>query len=174
MNITIIGAGRAGSSFATALRSVGHDVRLIHHGELDYVGEPQLILLSVPDDAISSVSDQLVSNDSYVVAHVAGSRGLGELAKHRRVGLMHPLAALPTPELGAPRLLSALYSAAGAELGTGGVASVGGRAIHLSDEQRAAYHPTASVAANHLVALMGHVQVLAESAGLDRKSTRLN
>jgi predicted short-subunit dehydrogenase-like oxidoreductase (DUF2520 family) len=166
MNITIIGAGRAGSSFATALRSVGHDVRLIHHDELDHVGEPQLILLSVPDDAISSVSDQLVSNDSYVVAHVAGSRGLGELAKHRRVGLMHPLAALPTPELGAPRLLSALYSVAGDELVTEVVASLGGRAIHLSDEQRAAYHATASVAANHLVALMGHVQVLAESAGL--------
>jgi predicted short-subunit dehydrogenase-like oxidoreductase (DUF2520 family) len=36
----------------------------------------------------------------------------------------------------------------------------------LDDAQRALYHATASVAANHLVALMGHVQVLAESAGL--------
>lgn len=166
MNITIVGAGRAGSSFATALRGVDHVVRLIHHDELDHVGEPQLILLCVPDDAISSVSDQLASGDNFVVAHVAGSRGLGELATHRRVGLLHPLAALPTPELGAPRLLGALYSVAGDELVTEVVASLGGRAIHLLDEQRAAYHATASVAANHLVALMGHAQILAESAGL--------
>jgi hypothetical protein len=45
------------------------------------------------------------------------------------------------------------------------VASLKGRAIRLSDDQRVNYHATASVAANHLVALMGHVEVLAESAG---------
>jgi predicted short-subunit dehydrogenase-like oxidoreductase (DUF2520 family) len=166
MNITIVGTGRAGSSFAAALGRVGHDARLIHHDELNQLGTPQLILLAVPDDAINSVSNQLATSDDYVVAHVAGSRGLGELAKHVRVGLVHPLAALPTPELGATRLLGALYSVAGDELIGEVVASLGGRAIHLSDDQRAAYHATASVAANHLVALMGHVQVLAESAGL--------
>ena len=166
MNITIVGAGRAGSSFTTALRGVGHDARLIHHDELDQVGSPDLVLLAVPDDAIRPTSYRLASSDAYVVAHVAGSRGLDELAKHPRVGLMHPLAALPTPELGASRLLGALYSVAGDDVVTQVVASLGGRALRLSDEQRAIYHATATVAANHLVALMGHVQVLAESAGL--------
>jgi predicted short-subunit dehydrogenase-like oxidoreductase (DUF2520 family) len=166
MNITIIGIGRAGSSFATALRGVSHDVRLIHHDALDDVGTPGLVLLAVPDDAIRSVSDALAQSDVYVVAHVAGSRGLGELAAHTRVGLMHPLAALPTPDLGAPRLLGALYSVAGDHVVGEVVASLGGRAVYLSDDQRAIYHATATVAANHLVALMGHVQALAESAGL--------
>lgn len=166
MNITIIGTGRAGSSFATALQGVGHEVNLIHHDELDQVGTPELILLAVPDDAIHLVSDRLAPSDTCVVVHVAGSRGLEELAAHTRVGLMHPLAALPTPELGASRLLGALYSVAGDELVNEVVTSLGGRALRLSDDQRAIYHAAATVAANHLVALMGHVQVLAESAGL--------
>ena len=166
MNITIVGAGRAGSSFAAALARVGHDARLVHHDALEDVGTPRLVLLTVPDDAIASVSSRLALSDDYVVAHVAGSRGLGELTRHARVGLMHPLAALPTPELGAPRLVGALYSVAGDELVSQVVASLGGRALHLSDDQRAIYHATATVAANHLVALMGHVQILAESAGL--------
>ncbi|HVA53734.1 MAG TPA: DUF2520 domain-containing protein [Acidimicrobiales bacterium] len=166
MNITIVGAGRAGSSFATALRSVHHDVRLMHHDALDDVGTPAIVLLAVPDDELRSVSDRLARSERYVVAHVAGSRGLGELAAHARVGLMHPLAALPSAEIGAPRLLGALYSVAGDDLVSQVVASLGGRALRLSDDQRAIYHATASVAANHLVALMGHVQALAESAGL--------
>jgi predicted short-subunit dehydrogenase-like oxidoreductase (DUF2520 family) len=166
MIITVVGAGRAGSSFALAMGRVGHQVRLIHHEELDLLGQPDLVLLAVPDDAIRSVAKDIAPSESYVVAHVAGSRGLSELGAHRRVGLMHPLAALPTAEIGAERLMGALYSVSGEELIDEVVASLSGRAIRLSDEQRVAYHATASVAANHLVALMGHVQVLAESAGL--------
>jgi predicted short-subunit dehydrogenase-like oxidoreductase (DUF2520 family) len=166
MNITVVGAGRAGTSFALALGRVGHHVRLIHHEELSRVGEPDLVLLTVPDDAIRFVSSEIAPSEHYVVAHVAGSRGLSELGVHRRGGLMHPLAALPTAEIGAERLIGALYSVSGEELIDDVVTSLAGRAIRLSDEQRVAYHATACVAANHLVALMGHIQVLAESIGL--------
>jgi prephenate dehydrogenase len=34
MKITIVGAGRAGSSFASALRHVGHVVDVVHHDEV--------------------------------------------------------------------------------------------------------------------------------------------
>lgn len=165
MDITIVGTGRAGSSFEAALRSVGHEVRAVHHDELNNAGIPDLILLAVPDDAIRSVSDRLALSDG-VVAHVAGSRGLDELSTHRRVGLLHPLAALPNAERGAARLLGALYSVAGDDLITEVVTSLRGRALRLSDDQRAIYHAAATVAANHLVALMGHVEVLARTAGL--------
>jgi len=166
VNITIIGTGKAGSSFAVALADVGHHVRLIRHDQLDGLGEPDLVLVAVPDDAIKTVATQIPRSDQYVVAHVAGSRGLGELAGHARVGAMHPLAALPSSEVGGARLRGALYSVAGDDLIDDVVTSLQGRAIHLSDEQRVRYHATATVAANHLVALMGHVQQLAESAGL--------
>jgi len=166
MKIAIVGAGRAGTSFATALRDAGHDVRLVHHDQLERVGESDVVLLCVPDDAIAEVSRALVPSDSRVVVHVAGSRGLSEVATHPRAGFMHPLAMLSTTELGALRLHGATFSVGGDDVTTELVDSLQGRAIRLSDDQRVNYHATASVAANHLVALMGHVEVLAESAGL--------
>lgn len=167
MKITIVGTGRAGHSFARALAGVGHDVRLVHHDELERVGAPSLILLAVPDDTIASVAAALAVQPDVVVAHLAGSRGLGELHPHPRSALLHPLVALPNPEVGATRLTGALFSIGGDPLVADVVASLRGRSLSLSDEQRAVYHATASVAANHLVALMGHVQALAESVGLE-------
>ncbi len=166
MNITIVGAGRAGSSFAGALTSVGHDVTLVHHDELDQLASPQLILLTVPDDAIGDVALAIAPSTNQVVAHVAGSLSLGVLGPHPRVGSIHPLMLLPSGELGARRLVGATYSVAGDELMLDVAASLRGRVITLRDDQRTAYHATAAVAANHLVALMGHVGHLAESAGL--------
>jgi predicted short-subunit dehydrogenase-like oxidoreductase (DUF2520 family) len=165
MKLAIVGVGRAGSSFASALRRVGHDVRTFHHDEAAKVSSVDLVLLCVPDDALESISNEVPSAD-YVVAHVAGSRGLGELSKHTRRGFLHPLAVLSSTELGAERLLSARFSVGGDELVVDLVHSLGGSVLRLPDEQRALYHATATVAANHLVALLGHVEVLAEEAGL--------
>jgi predicted short-subunit dehydrogenase-like oxidoreductase (DUF2520 family) len=166
MNITIVGTGRAGSSFDRALRDAGHHVCTVHHDELEKIGDPDLILLCVPDDAIAAMSARLERSDSRVVAHVAGSRTLGVLTPHPRTGSLHPLMALPSGELGARRLVGATYCVAGDEVMGDVARSLKGRTITLSDDQRTLYHATASVAANHLVALMGHVRNLAEAAGL--------
>jgi predicted short-subunit dehydrogenase-like oxidoreductase (DUF2520 family) len=166
MKIAIVGAGRAGTSFAAALTHAGHDVRLIHHDELERVGGADVVLLCVPDDAIADVSNALEPSEARAVVHVAGSRGLSEVAKHPRAGFLHPLAMLSSGDLGASRLRGALFSVGGDDVVSELVASLDGRAIRLGDDQRVNYHATASVAANHLVALMGHVEALAESAGL--------
>ncbi len=166
MKISIVGAGRAGTSFAAALSEVGHDTQLIHHDELERVGQSEVVLLCVPDDAIAEVSQALAPRGSRVVLHVAGSRGLSEVASHPRAGFLHPLAMLSTTELGAQRLRGATFSIGGDDVTAELVESLKGRALRLSDDQRVNYHATASVAANHLVALMGHVEVLAQSAGL--------
>jgi predicted short-subunit dehydrogenase-like oxidoreductase (DUF2520 family) len=50
-----------------------------------------------------------------------------------------------------------------AELAT----SLGGRTVVLRDEDRAAYHAAACIAANHVVALMAQVERVASSIGLD-------
>jgi predicted short-subunit dehydrogenase-like oxidoreductase (DUF2520 family) len=166
VNITIVGTGKAGSSFAIALREAGHVVALIHHDEVSTIASTDVILLCVPDDHIKEVAKRIPLSDSYVVAHVAGSRGLAELESQHRSGFMHPLAALPSAEIGAKRLAGALYSVGGDDVIEELVGSLQGRTIRLSDDQRIGYHATASVAANHVVALAGHVQVLAESVGL--------
>ncbi len=166
MQISIVGAGRAGQSFARALAGVGHEVVLVHHDELDQV-RGELVLLCVPDDAISDVAHALAPEAGRVVAHVAGSRTLSVLGAHPRVACLHPLAALPNPERGAARLVGATYCVAGDVVAERVVASLSGRVIRLADSQRTLYHATAAVAANHLVALMGQVERLAQEADLE-------
>ena len=166
MKISIVGAGRAGTSFSTALAASGHDVQLVHHDELHLISAPDVILLTVPDDFIDVIALQIPHNENQIVAHVAGSRTLSVLGEHPRVASIHPLMALPSGDLGATRLYGATYCVAGDDGIREIATALNGRIITLSDEQRTLYHATAVVAANHLVALMGHVKELAEAAGL--------
>jgi len=165
MKISIVGAGRAGSSFATALERVGHDVDVVHHEDVASMGESALVVLCVPDDAIASVAALIAPREDRVLAHVAGSRNLDVLAPHPRVGSLHPLMALPSGS-DAERLIGATYCVAGDELLREVALSLAGRVITLRDDQRTIYHAAAVVASNHLVALMGQVRTLAESIGL--------
>lgn len=166
MNIVIIGAGRAGTSFDLALRTAGHAVTLHHHDATGVI-DADLVVLCVPDDALADVAASLRVTDRTVVAHVAGSRGLEVLAPHRRVASMHPLCALPSALVGARRLRGATYGVSGDPLVHEVVASLEGKARVLNDGQRVLYHASATVAANHLVALLGHVEQLALAAGLE-------
>ncbi len=165
MNIVIVGAGRAGLSFATALRDV-HQVSVLHHDELAPVVDADLVLLCVPDDHIAATARALRVGRDTVVAHVAGSRGLEVLAGHRRVASLHPLAALSSPEVGARRLRGGVYCVEGDALVDEVVASLGGRLVSVARQSRTLYHATAVSAANHLVALAAHVEVLARGCGL--------
>ena len=164
MNIVIIGSGHAGQSFARALTSVGHHVEVLHHGEAASA-KADAIILAVPDSAISTVATQ-IPRGAGVVIHLSGSRGLSDLPSHDRVGYLHPLAALVSPEIGAARLLGAHYSAAGDPVVFELVASLRGEVVEISDALRSNYHATAAVAANHTVALLSHLEVLAQAAGL--------
>jgi predicted short-subunit dehydrogenase-like oxidoreductase (DUF2520 family) len=165
MNISIVGAGRAGSSFAAALRHVGHDVHVVHHDDVSSIGESALVILCVPDDALANVAAIIAPREDRVIAHVAGSRNLDVLAPHPRVGSLHPLMALPTGSE-SDRLIGATYCVAGDEIVRDVALSLAGRVITLRDDQRTVYHAAAVVASNHLVALMGQVRALAESIGL--------
>ncbi len=169
MNIVIVGAGRAGTSFAAALRDVGHRVTLMHHGDLpvELDASLDLVILAVPDDAIALVAPRLVLGANTVIAHLSGARGRDVLGAHPRVGSLHPLAILPDASLGAARLRGAVYSVVGDPLLYEVVATLGGRIVEVLEDQRVLYHATAVAAANHVVALMAHVEVLAQEVGLE-------
>jgi predicted short-subunit dehydrogenase-like oxidoreductase (DUF2520 family) len=166
MNIMIVGAGRAGTSFTAAL-SGAHHVTLVHHGEHGDYSQADLVLLCVPDDAIAACAAGLRVGDDTVVAHVAGSRGLDVLAPHSRVGSLHPLLTMPDATLGAQRLRGGVFCVEGDALLESVVASLEGRVINVPSDLRVIYHATAASAANHLVALIGHVQALARAAHLE-------
>ena len=167
--LVVIGPGRAGGSLAAALASAGWEVlpSVGHHDDpVAGVAGAALVVIATPDAAVAGVSASLVGHTDAVVLHLAGSLGLDALAGHPRAGCLHPLVSLPSPEVGAQRLVGAWFAVAGDPVVSGIVAALGGRAIELADADRAAYHAAACIASNHLVALMGQVARVAASAGM--------
>ena len=170
-SIRIIGPGRAGTSFAEALRRAGHvvDGPLARGHEVSSaaIGVDALVL-AVPDDQIADVAELVVADPGCVVLHLSGSLGLDVLAPHTRRASMHPLVPLPNAEIGAARLaVGVTIAVAGDGLATALATSLGARVVAVADEDRAAYHAAACIAANHVVALLGQVERVAATIGLD-------
>ena len=163
-SVRIVGAGRAGGSFAAALTAAGWQVDLVHHDHPDPGAGADLVLSCVPDAAVARLAAGWPVHDHVVVAHCAGSLGLDVLAPHPMVGSVHPLVSLPDPVTGAQRLQGAWFGVAGHPWMRSVVAALEGTAVSVADEDRAVYHAAAVVASNHLVALMGQVQRLAAAA----------
>jgi pantoate--beta-alanine ligase len=75
---------------------------------------------------------------------------------------------LPSAEVGRVRLRSGITFAVAGDPVAGELAALlDGSVVVVDDEHRAAYHAAASIASNHLVALMGQVERVAAAAGLD-------
>lgn len=123
------------------------------------------VVIATPDDVIAAVAAEMPPTDA-VVVHLSGSRGLAELGGHRAVGALHPLVALPDPDLGAERLRGAWFATAGDPLVERIVAALHGRSFTIADEDRAAYHAAAVIASNHLVALLGQAERVTAIAGV--------
>jgi predicted short-subunit dehydrogenase-like oxidoreductase (DUF2520 family) len=126
-----------------------------------------LLIIATPDDEVRRVAASVVPVETTVVIHLAGSLGLDVLETHPRRGSVHPLVPLPTVATGAERLRSGLtFAVAGDPMTRAVVASLGGRVVTVEDPDRPSYHAAASIAANHMVALIGQVERVAASAGL--------
>ncbi len=173
-SIRIIGPGRAGRSLAAALTERGwafagflsrpDPVADAAHGV-------DVLVIATPDDAVAEVASSVLPSDTTTVVHLSGSLGLDVLAPHPLRAAVHPLVPLPNAELGAARLASGVtFAVAGAPLGRAVAASLGGRVVEVADDDRAAYHAAACIAANHVVALLGQVERVAASVGLDLDS----
>lgn len=164
----IVGSGRAGRSFHTALVEVGWSSSLVpgraHPSAA--LHDADVVLLTVPDTAIAEVAESIPPTDA-VVAHVSGVCGLDVLAPHARVGSIHPLMSLPDPETGSRRLLDhCTFAVEGDALMTELAVDLGGRAIEVPAAKRALYHATAVIASNHLTALCAQVEALATEVGV--------
>jgi predicted short-subunit dehydrogenase-like oxidoreductase (DUF2520 family) len=170
VHVRIIGPGRAGQSFAVALAAAGWAVDAPLGRADDVTGAAagcDLLLLAVPDAAVAPLAASVRPEPATVVAHVAGSLGLGPLGDHPRRAVLHPLVALPDPVIGAERLRGAWYGLAeqGDPLARDAVRALGGRAIAVAEDRWALYHAAAAIASNHLVGLLGQVERVAGAAG---------
>lgn len=181
--VRVIGAGRAGGSFALALRNLGDPAdgaagaaserRWVVEGPIgrdadaiaDAAQGVDLVLICTSDAAVSEVAAQIRPNPDAVIAHVSGALPLTVLAPHARVASLHPVMSLPTAELGAQRLRGGWFATAGDPLVVELADALGGRTFEVADEDRAVHHAAACVAANHVAALLGQVERLAAAVG---------
>jgi predicted short-subunit dehydrogenase-like oxidoreductase (DUF2520 family) len=157
-DVTVIGAGRAGSTIAARLRERG--VPLRDNGELR--------LLCVPDRAIAEVARSIEPGPW--VAHVSGGTPLASLEPHAKRFSVHPLQTLTTR--GGPEQLDGAWGAVTAkstearERALWLAETLGLRPFALADEARALYHAGASIASNFLVTLHRAAAELFEQAGV--------
>jgi predicted short-subunit dehydrogenase-like oxidoreductase (DUF2520 family) len=192
--LALVGPGRAGTSIARALVARGwsavavagrdpasRSVRGVAAqlgGECRAVSDvgrgAQLVVIATPDAAIADAARALAPGlePGALVVHLSGACTLDELDKlvqlrpDVRVGSLHPLQSLPSPDVGVTRLAGSWCAVDGPADVERLAVSVGMRPFRVAEGHRAAYHATACVASNHLVALLGQAVRLADGAGI--------
>ena len=165
----VIGAGRLGHALSAALTAAGLDV----DGPLGRGADPKadVVLLTVPDAEIRAAASALTPLDAQFVGHCSGATTLEPLAGHHAFSL-HPLMTVPAAQ--PARFAGAGCAIAGESeralaVARGLADALGMRPVHVADEDRAAYHAAASIAANFLVTLEGAAERLAATAGVPRE-----
>jgi predicted short-subunit dehydrogenase-like oxidoreductase (DUF2520 family) len=170
-SVRVIGPGRAGLSLSRAL--VGTSFRVVgvlsrHEDQADAARGVDVLVLATPDDAVAGVAAGVRPDPGCAVMHLAASLGLDALAPHARRASLHPLVPLPNPAIGSARLGSGIaFAVAGDPVAEEMALALCGRPFAVADDDRAAYHAAACVAANHVVALLGQVERIAAAAGLE-------
>ncbi len=161
-DVTVIGAGRAGSAIAARLRERGIAVR----------EDAALRLLCVPDRAVAEVARSI--DPGPWVAHVSGGTPLTALDPHVRRFSVHPLQTLTLAR--GPEQLDGAWGAVTAESDEAHARALwlaetlGLRPFALADAERATYHAGAAIASNFLVTLYRTASRLFDDAGVPREA----
>lgn len=164
---SLIGPGRAGTSLATALVTLGwqHASTFGRHDDPTHAADGvELLVVATPDSAIERVTAKVAPGDA-VVIHLSGATPLDAIGGHRH-GALHPLVSLADPVEGAVALRSAWFAVAGDPIVQHLAESLSGKWFELRDEDRVLYHAAAVIGSNHLVALLGQVERLGGEIGV--------
>jgi predicted short-subunit dehydrogenase-like oxidoreductase (DUF2520 family) len=146
-SVNVIGRGRVGSAVAARLEERGVELR---------EDSADLILLCVPDAAISDVARDLVLGPAWI-AHVSGATPLAALDPHERRFGLHPLQTFTRAR--GPEQLDGAFAAVTSETdearerGFELAHLLGLTPFELADEARQLYHAGAAIASNYLVTL---------------------
>ena len=170
LRCAVIGAGRLGHALAAALTRAGWDIQ----GPLGHGADPKtdVVLLCVPDQEIQAAAQALTPLNARFVGHCSGATTLEPLAG-REAFSVHPLMTVPADNAAAPFSGAGCAIAGSTEralaVAQGLAEALDMRPVHVADEDRAAYHAAASIAANFLVTLEGAAERLAATAGVPRE-----
>ncbi|MDG2201472.1 MAG: DUF2520 domain-containing protein [Phycisphaerales bacterium] len=190
--IAIIGCGRVGSTLACALSDHGWSVAHLasssrasadrlaglitgstaHATPQEAADAADLVLLTVPDDAISAVANSISWTAEHHVIHCSGSLGLDVLPENVNRGSFHPIMTIP-----AEPTQGILDGATVAIDGDDGVLDllermandVGGRPVRIKPEDRVLYHLSCLLVGGYLSSLGAEAAGLWSQMGFDPK-----
>jgi predicted short-subunit dehydrogenase-like oxidoreductase (DUF2520 family) len=190
----LVGPGRAGSAVALALADRGWrpvavagrsadapstqklaarlGARAV--GVADAGRDADVVVIATPDAAIADTAAALAPalRPGSLVIHLSGASTLHELdgvvlaRPDVQIGSLHPLQTLPSGDSGRARLAGSWCAVDGSPRVERIALTVGMRPFRLDPADRLRYHAAASVASNHIVALLGQVERLAANAGV--------
>jgi len=192
MNIAIHGAGRAGGALAIAASRAGHSiVSIVSRSErsVDFLaalvevssGTPDLVALSVSDDAIAATAAAIaVGGETVPTVHLSGAVPVSALDPIGRtgaqVGSIHPLQTFPDAQRGAERLSGAWIAVTAQDpLRTRlheFAISLGCQPFDLDDADKPMYHAGAAAAANYTLTALDIARSLLEEVGVPFEAAR--
>ena len=194
--VGIIGAGSVGTALGVAISRAGWPVTAVASrdarrrerfaalvpGARAYAEAPaildavELIVVSVPDDAISAVAGSMRLFAGQTMVHTSGLLGAGVLSASlgagSHIGAFHPLVSFTADvERSVAGLSGATVAVEGDDVTVGLLAdlaeAIGGLPVRLPAGAQAAYHAAAVLASGGLIALLDAVVALGAVAGLD-------
>ena len=202
-DIAIIGPGKVGTALgmlaaraAVRIVAVGGRHTAMTHAAAARIGpriwdcsvheaaaSGKLILLTVSDDAIESICNELAEAKVFpkgsIVAHCSGVLGSEVLGSARdrcrcKIGSMHPLQTFPDVDAAVARLPGAYCFCEGDEEAVTVLSAlanrIGGRVVVTDSDHKALYHAAATVACNYVTTLLDASVTLMDRAGIDRQT----
>ena len=198
LGVGVVGAGRVGSVLGNALRAAGHAVVGVsavsaasrERAELflpgvpvlevpDVVERAELVLLTVPDDALEPLVAGLAEVGGWqpgqLVVHTSGRFGWRVLQPAVAAGAiplaLHPAMTFTGMSLDLARLADCCFAVTGPgpvlPIGQALVVEMGAEPVVVAEEARALYHAALAHGANHLVTLVAESLDLLAAAGVE-------
>lgn len=198
-SIGIVGAGAVGTALGVALVRAGWPIHAVASRDPErrrraqaltaaprafaegqaLIEEVELILITIPDDALAGFAAQVRMYGGQAMVHTSGALGADVLAPAMaagtQIGAFHPLVAFAETE----RAVAALHGATIAieaddqlaDLLARMAEAIGGHPVRLAPGSKGAYHAAAVLAAGGLVALLDAIVELGRVAGLDESGS---
>lgn len=198
--VGVVSAGRVGSVLGAALSRAGHHVvasglsaasvrraeKLLPGVPLlppdQVVGQADLVLLALPDDALPSMVRGLIATDSFkpgqIVVHTSGAHGVAVLDPAAALGALplalHPVMTFTGRSEDLERLATCSIGITAAEgdeaawnVGEALAMEMGTEPVRIPEASRALYHAALAHGANHLMTLVADCADLLRRGGID-------
>jgi predicted short-subunit dehydrogenase-like oxidoreductase (DUF2520 family) len=201
-NFAIIGLGMVGTAIGFLLKNAGYKVIAIADKSpaalkraLPYTSgkafrkpreaaqEADCILITTPDDAISSACQEIALCQAIkgkFVFHMSGAGGLDLLESANKAGAavasIHPLQSFSSIDQAIKNIPGSYFGITAdkkAQLPAKNIIrDLGGIPLFISSDQKPLYHAAACLASNYLVSLMNAVESIYRAIGLNEKDAK--